>query len=266
MKLREKFRELEERKEGALIGFVTAGDPSTEASEEIIDSLIEGGVDILELGLPFSDPIADGPIIQKSAERALKGGMNPDIYFNIAKNIKADIPLVCLTYYNLVLQRGLERFVSDCVDSGISALIVPDLPIEEAEPLLEYCRKYEVDFIFLAAPTTTDKRLRKILDEATGFLYVVGLLGVTGVREEFSDTIKPTLEKVRSLKPKIPLAVGFGISKPEHVRGVLEAGAQGAIVGSAFVKLVNENSKDAAKAAERIRELCVELKNATRNN
>ncbi|OYT55035.1 MAG: tryptophan synthase subunit alpha [Candidatus Altiarchaeales archaeon ex4484_2] len=265
MKIEEKFRELQEKGEGALIGFVTAGDPTPQDTVDIVDSLIEGGVDILELGLPFSDPIADGVVIQKASERSLKAGMNPDTYFRIAGEITSEIPKVCLTYYNLVLQRGLERFIVDCQNSGISGLIVPDLPIEEATPLLEACRKHDVDFIFLVAPTTMEDRLQKILGEASGFLYVVSVLGVTGAREGFSKAINPTLRRIKKLSPEIPLAVGFGISKPEHVKGVLKAGAQGVIVGSAFVKIIEGNRSDIRNAKEKIKELCRELKNATRN-
>jgi len=265
MKLGEKFRELRDKGEGALIGFVTAGDPTPDDTLEIVDSLIDGGIDILELGLPFSDPIADGVVIQKASERALKAGMNTDTYFQIAGEITSEIPKVCLTYYNLVLQRGLERFAHDCRNSGISGLIVPDLPIEEATPLLEALKKHDVDFIFLAAPTTTDDRLRKILNEASGFLYVVAVLGVTGAREGFSKAVNPTLDRIKRLSPEIPLAVGFGLSKPEHVRGVIEAGAQGVIVGSAFVKLIDENKTNIRNARKEINKLCAELKNATRN-
>ncbi|MEA1924261.1 MAG: tryptophan synthase subunit alpha [Candidatus Altiarchaeota archaeon] len=265
MKIDDKFRELQKKGEGALIGFVTAGDPTPQATLDIVDSLIEGGVDILEIGLPFSDPIADGVVIQKASERSLKAGMNTDIYFRIVGEITSEIPKICLTYYNLVLQRGLERFAVDCQNSGISGLIVPDLPIEEATPLLEALRKHDVDFIFLAAPTTTENRLQKILREASGFLYVVAVLGVTGAREGFSKAINPTLRRINKLSPEIPLAVGFGISKPEHVRGVIAAGAQGVIVGSAFVKIIDENKADIRNAREKIKKLCRELKNATRN-
>lgn len=262
MKIQEKFEELEKKGEGALIGFVTAGDPTPEDTVDIADSLIRGGVDILELGLPFSDPIADGVVIQKASERSLKAGMNPDIYFKIVKEINSEIPKVCLTYYNLVLQRGLEKFARDCRNSGISGVIVPDLPIEEAYPLLEACRNYGIDFIFLVAPTTPDERLQRILKEARGFLYVVSLLGVTGARKEFSKAVEPTLAGIRRLSPEIPLAVGFGISKPKHVVGVLKAGAQGAIVGSALVKIIEDNQKDKKEMMKKLEVFCRELKQA----
>jgi len=261
VKIQDKFSELKKRNEGALIGYVMAGDPNPELAVEIANSLISGGVDILELGLPFSDPIADGPTIQKAGERALKAGMTPDIYFDIVKKIKSEIPLVCMTYYNLVLQRGLDTFTQDCRDSGISGLIVPDLPIEESKPLLEECKNSDINLIFLAAPTTTEERMKKILNSAEGFLYVVSLLGVTGAREKLSSAISPTLEGIRKLNPKAPVAVGFGISKPEHVREILHAGADGVVVGSAFVKIIEENRKDRLPQLEKFAR---ELKDSTR--
>ncbi len=263
MKLKEKFKELKKRKEGALIGFITAGDPTPEDTIDIVNSLINGGVDIIELGLPFSDPIADGVVIQKASERSLKKGTNPDLFFEIAKKIE-EIPKVCLTYYNLVLQRGLEKFVRDCSESGINGLIIPDLPIEEAMPLLNACDKYDTNLIFLVAPTTTEERLQKILNVSRGFLYVVSLLGVTGARRELSETVKPLLRKIKQISDKIPLAVGFGISKPEHIKEVLNAGADGAIVGSAFVRIIERNLNDKEGMLSELEEFTRELKKATR--
>jgi len=263
MKLKEKFSELKKRKEGALIGFVTAGDPTLDDTIDIVNSLIEGGIDILELGLAFSDPIADGVVIQKASERSLKAGMNPDLFFEIAKKIEG-IPKVCLTYYNLVLQKGLEKFVRDCSESGIDGLIVPDLPIEEAMPLLKFCNKYDINLIFLVAPTTTGERLKKILRVSKGFLYVVSLLGVTGARKELSETVKPLLRKIKGISDKIPLAVGFGISKPKHVKEVINAGADGAIVGSAFVRIIEKNLDDKEGMLLELENFVQELKRATK--
>jgi len=264
MKVEEKFAELKKRKEGALIGYVMAGDPLPELTVEVANALIKGGVDILELGLPFSDPIADGPTIQKAGSRALKAGMNPDTYFNIVKKIDSEIPLVCMTYYNLVLQRGLDKFTQDCKNSGISGLIVPDLPIEESNPLLKECKNSGIDLIFLVASTTTEERMNKILNSATGFLYVVSLLGVTGAREDLSEGIKPTLEGIRKQNPQIPLAVGFGISKQEHVKEVLGSGADAVIVGSAFIRIIEKNLDDKEKILHELEEFARGLKSSTR--
>jgi len=263
MTIKEKFEELKKKKEGALIGFVMAGDPSPAETFEIVNSLIRGGVDIIELGLPFSDPIADGVVIQKAAERARKLGMNPDLYFKIVREIKG-VPKACLTYYNLVLQRGLEKFVLDCQRAGISGLIVPDLPIEEAEPLLNFCHKYDTNLIFLAAPTTTEERLRKILSVSQGFLYVVSLLGATGAREKLSKGLKPLLVKIKKFSQGIPLAVGFGISKPEQVKEIIKFGADGAIVGSALIKTIEKNLDNKKKMLSELENFVQKLKEATK--
>jgi len=262
MKLAEKFAELRKKKEGALIGFVTAGDPRLEDTRGIAEAMIRGGIDILELGLPFSDPVADGPVIQKAGERALRAGMNPDIFFEISGKIRG-LPKAVLTYYNIVLQRGLDKFCKDCSKAGIEGLVIPDLPIEEAEPLLSACRKHDVCLISLAAPTTTDQRLEKILKASSGFLYVVSVTGVTGARKELSVQVKPLLKRIKQKSGDLPLAVGFGISKPEHVREVISAGADGAIVGSAFVRIIEENLQNKTEMLGKLESFARELKKAT---
>ena len=200
-----KFRELEKKNQGALIAFVTAGDPSIRDTPKVVDALIKGGVDLLELGLPFSDPIADGPTIQKASQRSLENGMNTDKYFSLVKKLdeKSGIPKICMTYYNLVLQRGLEKFARDCADTGIDGLIVSDLPPEESENLHEACRKNNIHLIFLVAPTTTSDRLKKISKKSRGFIYVVSLFGVTGAREKLSSSIKPLLKKIKRTSKKV---------------------------------------------------------------
>lgn len=266
MRLEEKFEELRKRKERALIGFVTAGYPTAEDTREIARAMVKGGVDILELGLPFSDPIADGVTIQRASERSLEAGMNTDVYFEVAAGIKG-VEKVCLTYYNLVLQRGLKDFIADCESAGIKGLVVPDLPVEESKPLLRICDRHETDLIFLIAPTTTEKRMARILDVASGFVYVVSLLGVTGAREQISDAIHPLIRRIREVKSSVsvPLAVGFGISKPEHVRTVCEV-ADGAIVGSAFIRLIEKGLESESKASmlREIEEYTRSLKTGTK--
>ncbi len=258
----ERFRMLRERGEGALIGYLTLGDPTPEASEALARALAEQ-VDVLELGIPFSDPIADGKTIQAATDRALRAGTTPEHCFAIAEALRAsgvDIPLVFMTYYNIVLQYGEERFVERCRRIGVDGLLVTDLPVEEAGHLHGICRRHGVDMIFLIAPTTPEERARRIIRRASGFLYLVSLLGTTGARDRVSAL---TLEKTRwakGLTGGLPLAVGFGISKPEHVRRVLEAGADGVVVGSAFVKLVEEHGENAAPHLSRLAE---ELKRAT---
>ena len=262
-RIAEKFAELRQRNEGALIGYLTLGDPTPQDSQKLAACLAES-VDILELGIPFSDPIADGPTIQSAIDRALRAGTNTDHCFEIAEQLRSggvDIPFVFMTYYNIVLQYGEERFVKRCKEVGVDGLLVSDLPVEEASHLAQLCRRHGVDMIFLIAPTTTEERIKKILKKASGFIYLVALLGTTGAREKLSEI---TIEKTRwalNYVKNLPLAVGFGISKPEHVRAVIEAGASGAVVGSAFVKIIEERGAD---ACAELRRFAAELKAATR--
>ncbi|UGV41038.1 tryptophan synthase subunit alpha [Methanococcoides orientis] len=253
MQLSTKFSELSAKKEAALLAYVCAGDPNIEATPAIVDSLIKGGADIIELGLPFSDPVADGPTIQEASERALAAGMNPDRYFELVASLDVDVPLVCMTYYNLIFQRGLDKFVKDCVNSGISGLIVPDLPAEESEELARSCSTNGVDLIFLIAPVTTDERIKMILEKSSGFVYIVSRLGVTGARSEVTDATAQILSRV---KTDIPKAVGFGISNGEQASKVVAAGADGIIVGSAFVDIVASGEN----VNKRLEELASDIK------
>ena len=257
MKLNDKFTELKPRNEGALIAYICAGDPSPDGTAAIVHALVRGGADIIELGLPFSDPIADGPTIQASIERALDSGMNPDIFFELAGSLDVDVPLVVMTYYNIIFKRGLERFVRDCVNNGITGIIVPDLPVEESDDLAIQCRRYGVDLIFFIAPTTYPERMERIADRGSGFIYLVARTGVTGAREDVAESTLSLIEQVRSTThTKTPLAVGFGISMPDQASAVIEAGADGVIVGSAFVNIIAEG----VDVPERIEELARELK------
>ncbi len=257
MKISEKFRELKAKKEGALIAYICAGDPSPEATKEYVEALARGGADIIELGLPFSDPVADGPTIQAGIERALNGGMTPDVYFETVSSLNANIPLVVMTYYNLIFKRGLERFVKDCAASGISGIIVPDLPAEESEELASICKKHAVDLIFLVAPTTTGKRMKHILAKGTGFIYLVARLGVTGARADIAGSTKELIKRVKTATPK---AVGFGISNGKQAGEIIRAGADGVIVGSAFVDIIAKGND----AEERLEALARELKEGMR--
>lgn len=265
-RIAEKFEELRSRGEGALIAFVTAGDPTISATPKIAKALEDAGTDMIELGLPFSDPIADGPTIQAAAERALKSGMNTDVYFTVTKKVRktVNVPLICLTYFNLVLKRGVGRFMKNCRESGIDGVIIPDLPVEEAKEVIEKADDNGVDVIFLAAPTTTEKRMKKIFDATRGFVYLVSLLGVTGARKELSRTVGDMINLAKkSAKKNAPLAVGFGISTPEHVREVIAAGADGAIVGSAIVDVIAKNIENEGKMLRGIRNFVARLKEAT---
>jgi tryptophan synthase alpha chain len=255
MRISEKFSELKKKKEGALIAYICAGDPSPDATKEYVTALVRGGADIIELGLPFSDPTADGPTIQAGIERALNGGMNPDIYFKTIASLKMHIPLVVMTYYNIIFKRGLEKFVKDCAASGISGIIVPDLPPEESGELAGFCKKNDVDLIFLVAPTTTNERLKRILEEGKGFIYLVARLGVTGVRADVAASTRDLIKRVKTTTPK---AVGFGISSGKQAAEIIQAGADGVIVGSAFVDII-ASGKD---VPARLEALAKELKEA----
>lgn len=257
MRIEEKFTELEKKKEKALIAYVCAGDPSAEATKDIVHSLVKGGADIVELGLPFSDPVADGPTIQAASTRALEAGMNPDIYFQMAASIDENVPLVCMTYYNLIYKRGTEKFARDCVESGITGIIVPDLPAEESDELHEACKKNGVDLIFLITPVTTESRMKNTLEKTSGFAYIVSRLGVTGERVDVAGSTKNILGRIHT---DVPKAVGFGISNKEQAAEVIKAGADAVIVGSAFVNIIASGDN----VNKRIEELASELKESCR--
>ncbi len=262
MKLNETFAELRKKNQAALTGFITVGYPDCGSTIEIANAMIKGGIDILELGLPFSDPLADGKTIQHANDYSIKFGMTPDLFFETAKKITG-VPKVCLTYYNLVLQRSVERFTHDCKLSGIAGLIVPDLPLEEADPLRCACKENGVDLILLAAYTTTDERLKQINEASEGFLYVVALMGVTGSRKNVSEKLGPFIQRIRSCGSKLPLLTGFGMSAPEHVRKAVDLGADGVIVGSAFIDLVTINLGDMPRMLGRVEAFAKSLKAET---
>jgi tryptophan synthase alpha chain len=260
------FKTLKERKEGALVGYIMAGDPNPKLTPKIADALIRGGVDILELGLPFSDPIADGPTIQAASLRALNAGTKPKAVLGIAKKIKdkRDVPVIVMTYYNPVFKMGLQEFFCAAKANFVDGVIVPDLPIEEAGDYQKAAESQDIDTVFLAAPSTSNERLSKIVECSSGFLYLVSHFGVTGTKNAVDDS---TLSLVKRVTPfttgRIPLAVGFGVSKPEHVKSLIKAGADGVIVGSAFVDIIAKNTGNAAKMCTDIEEAARKLKEAT---
>ena len=261
------FQKTKSQGNGALIGYITAGDPNPEATPKIADALISGGVDILELGLPFSDPIADGPTIQAASIRALKAGTTPIKVLEIAKQIrkKNDVPIVIMTYYNPIFKMGLDRFFSCAKEGLINGVIVPDLPVEEAEEYRKAADKVGIDTIFLAAPSTSKERLSNIVDASSGFLYLVSHFGVTGAQSAIDDS---TIELVKQVLPftsgQVPLAVGFGVSKPEHVARIIGAGADGVIVGSAFINIIQKHNLNIEKLQNELKITASKLKSATK--
>lgn len=223
--------------EKAFIAFVTGGDPNIEVTEKLIPKMAEAGADLIEIGIPFSDPIAEGPVIQDADERALAAGTTTDSLFEMVKRVRTcvDVPLVFMTYINPVYTYGKEKFFKNCAESGIDGVIVPDVPFEEKEELADVCRKYDVALISMIAPTSKE-RIAMIVKEAEGFLYCVSSLGVTGVRDTITTDISSMIKEVRKVTD-VPCAVGFGIATPEQAKN-MAAISDGAIVGSAIVKLV----------------------------
>lgn len=228
----------------AFIPFITCGDPDLETTYKSVMAAIENGADLIELGIPFSDPTAEGPVIQGANLRALSGGVTTDEIFDLVKRLRGDtdIPMVFMTYANVVFSYGSEKFISICSDIGIDGLIIPDLPYEEKDEFLPYCKKYGVDLISLIAPTSGD-RVAMIAKEAEGFIYVVSSLGVTGTRSSIETDLSSIVDIIRK-NTDIPCAIGFGISTPAQAHD-MAALADGAIVGSAIIKLLEQYGKDA---------------------
>jgi len=267
MRYKEKFGELMQKQERVIIPFVVIGDPDYETSLEIVKSLVKGGADVLELGMAFSDPIADGPVIQQADKRALSKEINTDDVFRFIKDVRkfTDIPIGFLVYYNLVYQRGIENFYKDAKIAGVDSILIADMPIEEAENIVKIAEKYEVNQIFIVGPNTSNGRLEEIVKKVSGFIYVVSRLGVTGIREDLQQNTLELIKRIK-LNTNLPLCVGFGISKPEHVTAVLNAGADGAITGSAVVKIIENNLMNKEKMLNEIYDFIVKMKEATKLN
>lgn len=230
----------------AFIPFITCGDPDLETTAAVVRSAVENGADLIELGIPFSDPTAEGPVIQGANIRALKGGVTTDKIFDLVRELRQDIeiPMVFMTYANVVFSYGAERFIAACSELGIDGLILPDLPFEEKEEFQPLCRQYGVDLISLIAPTS-ENRIAMIAKEAEGFIYIVSSLGVTGVRNEIKTDLPSIVSVVRE-NTDVPCAIGFGISTPEQARKMSQI-SDGAIVGSAIIKLIETYGKDSPK-------------------
>jgi len=225
--------------------FVVLGDPSPEESLEIIKSLIDNGAGALELGFAFSDPIADGPTIQKASNRVLAKGMTTAKGFEIVAKVReySKIPISVMLDFNIVLNYGPDKFYAKCKELKIDAVLCPDIPIEEEEEVLPHAKKHGIHQIFLVSPTTSDERMKKIASYCTGYVYLVAVLGITGARDNLDKEIEDLISRTKKVFD-IPIYVGFGISKPEHVRSVLSMGADGAIAGSAFCKMIEEGNID----------------------
>jgi tryptophan synthase alpha subunit len=266
-RIEEKFRQLRSHGEGALVGYLTGGDPDLKGFLANSTALIEGGADIVEVGIPFSDPIADGPVIQASSMRALSQGATPAGILGMIRELSSQfsVPLVVLSYYNPILAMGLDRFLEKARGSGVDGIVVPDLPFEEGDDFRNLALKRNIDIIYLAAPNTSRTRLRAVLDRSKGFLYLVSLYGVTGPRDSLSPQALEAVKTVKSLaKGRVPVSAGFGLSRPEHVSAVIQSGADGAIVGSALVRIVGEHLGEPWEAATQLKNTVQSLKEATR--
>ena len=249
-----------------MIAYLTGGDPEPKSFLANATALVEGGADIIEIGIPFSDPIADGPVIQTSSARALAKGATPSRILDMIRELSklSGVPVVILSYYNPLLAMGLERFLKRARESGVDGIVVPDLPVEESSEFRDLSLKYGVANIYLAAPNTSEKRLEAILERSRGFVYLISLYGVTGPRDSLSPQALVAIKTARALaKGRIPISAGFGISRPDHVSEVIKAGADGAIVGSTLVGIVGDYLDDPNTAETVLRQTAKSLKKAT---
>ena len=266
-RIKEKFSELEAKNQKALISYIMAGFPNDKATISTVRGLIKGGVDIIELGFPFSDPLADGPVIQNASTISLERGTKIKKFFETVKKIRkeTDIPLVLMTYTNILYHVGYSKFISDAKKAGIDGFILPDMSIEESKEYLEVAKKNDADTIFLVSPNTIKNRVQKIANASTGFLYLVAVYGTTGVKTGIKNyTLKAIKDVKKQTKGKIPVGIGFGVSTPEDVKIYIKAGADAVIVGSAFLKLIENTPQN--KLESKIQQFTKSLKKQTELN
>jgi len=258
-KVDEMFCELKNKKKFALMPFIMAGDPNIEITSEILLKLQENGADLIELGIPYSDPLADGPVIQVAASRALKSGTTLRKVITLLGSLKGklNIPIILFSYLNPLLSFGFEKFCEMASNAGVSGLIVPDLPLEEAYKFSKLVSSHSMDLILLVAPTTPFERMKQISDHTKGFTYLVSVTGVTGERSKMENRVENLIAKLKDVNSN-PIAVGFGISTPEHVNKVRDWGADGVIIGSAFVKRISSSSEK--DVVDHVGEFCKEMR------
>jgi len=275
-------RDFAEADGAALVPYITAGDPTPESTPAYVRALERGGADVIELGLPFSEPIADGPTIQDAIVRSLDAGTTPERFLGMVADLDVDVPLVCMTYYNLIYQYGereahrasdesngggeeprdrqdVEPFVAAAAAAGLDGLIVPDLPVEESGALRAACDAHGLDLVFIVAPTTRGERVERVMANVSGFVYVQARLGTTGARSDVSEQTYESLSRLDGYD--VPKAVGFGVSEADHARTIVEAGADGVVAGSVFVDIIADaNGDDDADIADRLEATARELK------
>ncbi len=256
-----RFQSLRDRNQCALIPFIKAGDPNLEITTEALRILDRNGADFIELGVPYSDPLADGPVIQAAATRALQKGTKLEQVLEIVETVSPSLlsPIILFTYYNPILNRGIKSFLAQIAKIGVRGLVVPDLPLEEAEELIKTATDFGIELTLLVAPTSSKERIEAIAKYSQGFIYLVSVTGVTGVRTQIQDRVKNLLVEMRTITDK-PIGVGFGISGPEQAHQVMDWGADAVIVGSAFVQRLATGSP--VEGLQAVEKLCQELKAA----
>lgn len=245
-RIEKKFYQLKAKKQKGLICYIMGGYPNTTTCEKIISAIVEGGADIIEIGIPFSDPIADGPIIQEAAFKALQKGVTPRICLNLIKKTRRrypELPIVIMTYSNILQKNGFREFMEMAKEAGTDGFILPDMTIDESEEYQQYSRDLGLASIFLIAPNTSNLRIKNTLDVSTGFVYVVSVYGTTGMRNSFNKYTLTAIKNIKKLGSKKNISVGFGISTPQHVKLMSNCGADAVIVGSAIVKMIDGNKE-----------------------
>ncbi|MFT7682001.1 MAG: tryptophan synthase alpha chain [Moritella dasanensis] len=260
------FAALAEKNEGAFVPFVTIGDPNREQSMAIIDTLVAAGADALELGIPFSDPVADGPTIQKATSRALNAGINPNICFEMLTEIRAkypQMPIGLLLYANLVYGNGTANFMAKAAAAGVDSLLIADVPVQYGQQFKEAGDKVGIESIYIAPPNANDETLKQVAEQGSGYTYLLSRAGVTGAETKAEMPVGPLLAKLKSFNAA-PCLLGFGISSPEQVKKAIEAGAAGAISGSAIVNIIEKNLGDNAQMLQELAEFVTPMKAATR--
>ena len=253
------FDGLKDADQRGLIAYLTAGDPSIDRTPALVAALESGGADLVELGVPFSDPIADGPVIQRASERSLRAGTTLEKVLASVQQIRkrSQIPLLLFSYLNPILRYGFARFATDAAEAGVDGALLTDVSVEEAGPYVTQMRDKGLDTVFLAAPTSTDRRLELVARYSTGFVYLVSRTGVTGEQDRLSSSVEPLVRRMRAVT-RLPLAVGFGVSRPEHLTE-LEPLVEGVVVGSAFVRLVEQHGAG-ADLEQKLRDFTAQLK------
>ncbi|MEL6381229.1 MAG: tryptophan synthase subunit alpha [Cyanobacteria bacterium J06626_18] len=261
----EQFQLLRDRQNCALIPFVTAGDPDLATTAEALRRLDRCGADLIELGVPYSDPLADGPVIQAAATRALQRGTTLEDVLSLVTTVAPDLsaPIILFTYYNPILNRGVETFFQDIAAAGVRGLVVPDLPLEEVGSLMKTAQKHGVEVTLLVAPTSPKDRIQAIAEQSQGFIYLVSVTGVTGIRTEIQSRVQDLLTELKAITGK-PIAVGFGVSQPEQAAQLQSWGADGVVVGSAFVKRLAEQVPE--KGLSAIEAFCTQLNQAVKTS